>query len=63
MDKIGSIDRVRNVQVLHRDEEDKNMLQNERKINLIGHILRSNCLLKHVIEGKIVGRIEVTGRG
>jgi hypothetical protein len=60
MDKIGSIDRVRNVQVLHRDEEDKNMLQNERKINLIGHILRRNCLLKHVIEGKIVGRIEVT---
>jgi hypothetical protein len=25
--------------------------------------LRRNCLLKHVIEGKIKGRIEVTGRG
>jgi len=24
-----------------------------RKINRIGHILRRNCLLKHVIEGKI----------
>jgi hypothetical protein len=24
--------------------------------------LRRNCLLKHVIEGKIQGRIEVTGR-
>jgi hypothetical protein len=24
--------------------------------------LRGNCLLKHVIEGKIEGRIEVTGR-
>jgi len=24
--------------------------------------LRRNCLLKHVIEGKIEGRIEVTGR-
>ena len=26
------------------------------------HILRRNCLLKHVIEGKIEGRIYVTGR-
>jgi hypothetical protein len=25
-------------------------------------MLRRNCLLKHVIEEKIVGRIEVTGR-
>ena len=25
------------------------------------HILRGNCLLKHVIEGKIEGRAEVTG--
>jgi len=29
---------------------------------LIGHILRRNCLLQQVIEGKIKGRIEVTGR-
>ena len=28
----------------------------------IGHILRRNCLLKHVIERKIQGRIEVTRR-
>jgi hypothetical protein len=28
----------------------------------IGHILRRNCLLKEVIEGKIKGRIEVTRR-
>jgi hypothetical protein len=28
----------------------------------IGHILRRNCLLKEVIEGKINGRIEVTRR-
>ena len=26
------------------------------------HILRRNCLLKHVIARKIEGRIEVTGR-
>ena len=30
--------------------------------NWIGHILRRNCLLKQVIEGKRKGRIEVTGR-
>jgi tRNA pseudouridine-54 N-methylase len=33
-----------------------------RKANWIGHILRRNCLLKHVIEGKIERNIEVTGR-
>jgi hypothetical protein len=32
------------------------------KANLIGHIWRRDCLLKHVTEGKIDGRIEVTGR-
>ena len=34
----------------------------KRKANWIGHILRRNCLLKQVIEGKIIGGIEVTGR-
>jgi hypothetical protein len=33
-----------------------------RKGIWIGHNLLRNCLLKHVIEGKIKGRIEVTGR-
>jgi hypothetical protein len=33
-----------------------------RKANWIGCILRRNCLLKHVIEGKLEGRIEMTGR-
>jgi len=32
------------------------------KANWVGHIFRRNCLLKHVIEGKIRGRIKVTGR-
>jgi hypothetical protein len=34
-----------------------------KKANWIGHILRRNCLLKHVIEGKLGGRVEMTGRG
>jgi hypothetical protein len=33
-----------------------------RKTNWIGHILHRNCVLKHVIEGKLEGRIEMTGR-
>jgi hypothetical protein len=33
-----------------------------RKANWIGHILYRDCLLKHVIEGKREGRLEVTGR-
>jgi hypothetical protein len=32
------------------------------KANWIGHILRRNCLLKQVIEGKIKGELEVTRR-
>ena len=34
----------------------------KRKANWIGHILRRNCLLKQVIEGKIKAEIEVTRR-
>jgi hypothetical protein len=34
----------------------------KRKANWIGHILRRNCLLKEVIEGKIEGQKEVTRR-
>ena len=33
-----------------------------RKANWIGHILRRNCFLQLVTEGKIQGGIEVTGR-
>jgi hypothetical protein len=34
----------------------------KRKANWIVHILRRNCLLQRIIEGKIQGGIEVTGR-
>jgi hypothetical protein len=52
---------VRN-EVLHRVKEDRNILHTikRRKTNWIGHILRRNCLLKHVIEGNVEGRIEGT---
>jgi hypothetical protein len=61
--KISWTDRVR-CEVLHRVKKERNILHtvNRRKANWIGHILCRNCLLKHVIEGKVEGRIEVTGR-
>ena len=44
--------------------EQRNILHATRKwkTNWIGHILRRNCLLKQVIEGKIKGEMEVTRR-
>jgi hypothetical protein len=35
---------------------------NSRKANWISHILRRNCFIKHIIETKIEGRIDVVGR-
>jgi len=46
---ISRTDRVRNV-------------IKRRKVNWTGHILRRNALLKHIIGGKIEGKVEVTGR-
>ena len=33
-----------------------------RKAIWIGHVLRRNCLIKHIIEEKIEGRISIPGR-
>jgi hypothetical protein len=64
MENISWTDRVRNEGVLHRVNEQRNILHEirKRKADWIGHILRRNCLLKHVIEGKIKGEMEVTRR-
>jgi hypothetical protein len=63
METISWTDRVRN-EVLHRVKEEMYILLTikRRKANWIGHILRRNCLLKHVIEGKLEERTEMTGR-
>jgi hypothetical protein len=46
-------DHVRN-EVLQKVKEERKILQTiKRKANWIGHILHSNCFLKHVIDGKI----------
>jgi hypothetical protein len=48
---------IYNEAVLHRVKEERNILHTIRrsKANWIGHILRRNCLLNHIIEGKIRG--------
>jgi hypothetical protein len=45
-------------EVLHRVKEERNILHTIkiRKANWIGDILRRNCPLKHVTEGKKKGR-------
>jgi hypothetical protein len=54
---INRTDRVYNEAVLHRVKEERNILHTirRRKANWIGYILRRNCLLSHIIEGKIRG--------
>jgi len=54
MEKISWTEHVRNGEALLRVKEQRNILHeiNKRETNLIGHILRRNCLLQRVIEGK-----------
>jgi hypothetical protein len=49
---------MRNEEVLQRVNEDRKILHTmkRRKANWIGHTLCRNCLLQHVIEGKIEGK-------
>ena len=46
---------MRNEEVLHIVKEERNIIHTIkiRKANWIGHVLHKNCLLKHIIEGKI----------
>jgi hypothetical protein len=63
MKKISWTNCVRNEEALQGVKK-RTIVQTikRRKANWIGHILRRNCHLKHVIEGKMEGRIEVTRR-
>ena len=64
MEKTSPTDRVRNGEVLHRVKEERNIVHTKkrRKDNWVRHILRRNYLLKHIIERKLGGGIQVTGR-
>jgi len=64
MEKISWTEHVRNKDELLRVKEQRNILHKirKRKANWMRNILRRNCPLQRVIEGKIKGGIEVTGR-
>jgi hypothetical protein len=55
---------VRDEEVLQRGKEKMNIIQKitRRKAKWICYMLHRNCILKHVIERKIKGRVEVKGR-
>jgi hypothetical protein len=56
--EIRGTDRINNEAVLRRQKEERNILHTtrRRKANGTGYILRRNCLLSHIIDGKIIGK-------
>jgi ppGpp synthetase/RelA/SpoT-type nucleotidyltranferase len=56
-EEISWVGRARNEEVLHRVKEERNILHKveRRNANWIGHILRRNCFLKDIGEGKMEG--------
>jgi hypothetical protein len=57
IEKISRTNCVKNEEVLHRVNEERNLLHTikRRKANWISHILRRNCLLKQITDGEIGG--------
>ena len=64
MEKISWNYRVRNEDALRRFKENRNILHKikRRKVTWIGHILRRNCVLKYVTEGRLERGIEMAER-
>jgi len=62
--EISWTNHVKNAEVWQGVKEESNILHTiqRRTSKWIGLILWRNCLLKHIIEGKLEGRIEVTER-
>jgi len=65
MENISWTNCVGNEEALQRVKENVILLytRQRRKAKWIGHTLWRNCLLKHVIEEKIEGRIQVEEKG
>jgi hypothetical protein len=60
MEKNRWTDRVKNEYLCNKDKRAFLHTTKRMEADWIGHILRRNCLLKPVIEGKIGERTEVT---
>jgi len=61
MGKISLTDRMRNEEALQRVKDNEYPTNNKRR-KAKSYISLRICLLDHVIEGKIEGKVEVTGR-
>ena len=62
--EISWTDRVRNEKVLNGVQEERNVIHTAKtsnNANWMGHTLRINRLLKHVIEQNIEERMEMKG--
>jgi hypothetical protein len=64
MEMISWTNHVRNDGVLLTVKEERNILHAIKieRLTGFGHIFRRNCLLKHVMEGRLDGRVEITGK-
>jgi len=64
MMEISSTDHMKNEEVLHSVKKERKFLftMKWKKANWIGRFLRRNCFLKHIIEEKTEGRLDVAGR-
>jgi len=53
-EKISRVDKVTNVEVLQKVEENRSILNTaqQQKLRWIGHILRHESLLREVMEGR-----------
>jgi hypothetical protein len=60
MDKIYWPDPVRSQEVLDRVKGERNIIRTLKRRKADWN--RRNCLIKHVIEGKVEGWIQVVGR-
>ena len=64
MEKVKRSEEKTNEEVLEHIGEKRNLLNNifHSKTNLIGNILRRNCLLQDIIKGQMTEVKEVGGR-
>ena len=58
MEKIKWTDKISNEEVVRRVGEERSLVNTviKRKKSWIGHVLRHDCLLKSVIEGRMEGK-------
>src|SRR6476619_5983940 len=58
MGKVSWIDKRTNEQVLSSTDEKRSLIKTiwDRKKNWIGHVVRGDCLMKLVLEGRMEGK-------